>query len=70
MVRRSKRAGFIHPKQELEKLRRARDMLVAVCTSYPIQSDAYRRASVAMKAIDDVAEALIGDRQYFLCQRV
>jgi hypothetical protein len=40
-------------------------MLVAVCTNYPIHSDAYRRASEAMKAIDAVAEALVGDPHYF-----
>ena len=66
MVRRHKRMGFIRPKQELEKLRPARQMLIAVCTEYPIHSDAYRRAGEAMKAIDGVAEALVGDKQYFL----
>lgn len=65
MARRSKRLGFLHPKEELEKLRPARDMLVAACTNYPIHSDAYRRASEAMKAIDAVAEALVGDPHYF-----
>lgn len=67
-VRRTKRIGFIHPKRELEKLRPARDMLIAVHTQYPIHSDAYRRASEAMKAIDDVAEALVGDRRFFYGQ--
>ena len=56
--------GFLHPKQELEKLRPARQILVKVCTEYPIHSDAYRKASNAMKAIDEVAEALVGDRQF------
>ena len=69
MVRRSKRMGFIHPEQELEKLRPARQMLVAVCTEYPIHSDAYRSASEAMKAIDDVAKALVGDPQFFWSQQ-
>ena len=44
-------------------------MLVAVRTRYPIQSDVYRRAGEAMDAIDEVAEALVGDRQFFLKQR-
>lgn len=66
MVRRSKRLGFLHPKQELEKLRPARRMLVSVCTNYPIHSDAYRRASEAMKALDAVAGALIGDENHFI----
>ena len=65
MVRRSRRMGFLHPRQELEKLRPAREMLIAVHIHYPIHSDAYRRASEAMKAIDDLAETLVGDRHYF-----
>jgi hypothetical protein len=65
MVRRHRRMGFLRPKQELEKLRPARQMLVKVCTEYPMHSDAYRKAAEAMAAIDEVAEALIGDRQFF-----
>ena len=61
-VRRTKRTGFIHPRRELEKLGPARDMLIAVCTNYPIHSDPYRRAS---EAKDAVAEALVGDRTFF-----
>jgi hypothetical protein len=57
--------GLRHPKQELEKLRPARQMLVKICTEYPIHSDAYRKAAEAMAATDEVAEALVGDRQFF-----
>ena len=32
---------------------------------YPIHSEAFRCASEAMKAIDDVAEALTGNRKFF-----
>jgi glutamine phosphoribosylpyrophosphate amidotransferase len=70
MARRSKRTGFLHPKQELEKLRSAREMLIAVHIHYPIHSDAYQRAGEALKAIDDLAEALSGDHGYFLKPRV
>ena len=68
MVRRSRRTGFLHPKQELEKLRPAREMLIAVHTQYPIHSDAYQRAGEAMKAIDALAEALVGDPRYLWSQ--
>ena len=44
-------------------------MLVAVQTKYPINGDVYNRARAAMDAIDDMAEALIGDRQFFLSGR-
>ncbi len=68
MVRRSRRMGFLHPKQELEKLRPAREMLIAVHTQYPIHSDAYQRAGEAIRAIDDLAEALVDDRRYLWSQ--
>ena len=35
-----------------------------MCDCVHIHSDAYRRAGEAMKAIDDLAEALVGDRHY------
>jgi len=38
---------------------------LTICTEYPIHSDAYRRACEAMKAIDVVAEVLVGDPQFF-----
>lgn len=69
MVSRHKRRGFIRPKQELEKLRPARAMLLAICTEYPIHSDASRHAGEAMKAIDAVAEALVGDPQFLWSRR-
>ena len=31
--------------------------------------DVYYRAGAAMEAIDDMAEALVGDRQFFLSER-
>jgi hypothetical protein len=37
--------GLLHPKEELEKLGPARQMLVKICTEYPIHSDAYRKAA-------------------------
>jgi hypothetical protein len=64
MVRRSRRSGFVHPEEELERLRPARQFLVAVCTAYPIDSDAYRCATRTIRAIDDLAEALVGDRHF------
>lgn len=65
MPRRHKRMGFLRPELELEQLREARAMLVRLSTEYPINGDAYQRGRKAMEAIDDVAEVLVGDRQYF-----
>ena len=70
MARRTRRTGFLHPKRELEKLRPAREMLIAVHLHYPIHSDAYRRAGEAWRAIDDLTEVLSGDRGYFLKPRL
>jgi hypothetical protein len=52
MVRCHRRIGFLRPKQELEKLRPACAVLVAMCSEYPIHSDACRCAGEATKAID------------------
>ena len=59
MARRPWRTGFPSPKRELEKLRPAHEMLIAVHIHDPIHSDAYRRAGEALKAISDLAEALV-----------
>lgn len=69
MARRSRRTGFLRPQEELEKLRPARDMLIAVHIHYPINCDAYRRAGEAIQAIDDLAEILVGDPRYFWRQQ-
>lgn len=65
MVRRHKRRGFVSPEEKLEKLRPARQILIAIRTEYPINGEAYQWAGEAINALDHVAGALIGDREYF-----
>ncbi len=57
--------GFLRPEQAIERLRSAREMLIDVHKSYPMNSDAYRRAEEAMDAIDAVAEKGECDFVYF-----
>jgi len=56
---------FLRPEQEIERLPSARRMLMDIHKTYPINSETYRRAQETISAIDSVAEALVGGRQYF-----
>jgi hypothetical protein len=40
-------------------------VLIAGCTQYPADSDAYRSASMAIQALNDLAEAIGSDRDFF-----
>ena len=67
-ARPTKRIGFLRPKDELERLRDARHMLTSATSCYPINSEAYRSAEAAIRAIDAVADAFVGNREFFWLQ--
>ena len=43
-------------------------MLTSGTGCYPIHGEAYRRLAAAIRAIDDVAEILVGNREHFWLQ--
>jgi hypothetical protein len=59
--------GFIRPREELERLRPAWRVLIAACAQNPVDIDAYRSATKAIEALNDLAEAISRDRD--LCQK-
>lgn len=64
MVRRPRR-GHIKVADVLEKLRIGRAGAVQVCREAKINSDEYRAATAATQSINDLAEQLTGDADYF-----
>lgn len=64
MVRRSSR-GFIKKDQVLSKLRTGRDGAIQVHIEGKIGSAEYVAATKITDAIDDLAEILTGERDYF-----
>lgn len=64
MVRRSKR-GFVKKDEVLKKLAVGRNGALQVITESKINSGEYKKASGVTHAIDDLAEELTGEREYF-----
>lgn len=60
-----RRSGGIDKKRALEQLKVGRAGAVQIRREAKISSDTYRRAGVMLDAIDDLTEALTGDRAHF-----
>ena len=61
--RRSGRRGIQDLSPILAAIHECRDAAVRVQTNYPIKSDAYRAARALNAVLDDLSEALTGDRR-------
>ena len=57
--------GYINKQAALDGLKTGRDAAIQVCIQAKVNSDEYRAASQTVEAIDDLVEALIGDREHF-----
>ena len=54
---------------ELPHLKRARDVIASrILPAYPYGSEVYKAGDEALKRLDDVTEALTGDRQALRAQ--
>ena len=60
-----KRTGLVDPAAELEKLRKYRKHLLWIGGRYRLTGPEYRAALRAVKALDELAEQLTGDRELY-----
>lgn len=60
-----RRSGVINKKRALEQLEVGRAGAIQINREAKINSDEYRKASAMIDAIDDLTEALTGDRTHF-----
>jgi hypothetical protein len=68
MVARTKRNFSVQNKTEfLKDLKICRDACIRACTTAPINGTEYKAADRLIGEIDNVAEALTGNRKYFFC---
>jgi hypothetical protein len=59
------RRSYIDIETTLAGLQKGRQAALAVCAGTKPASDLYNRASALLDAIDDLAEALTGERETF-----
>lgn len=64
MIQRTRRR-YVKKAEVLEKLRIGRNGAIQTCTEAKIDTPEYSAAIAVIDAIDDLTEALIGDRTHF-----